>query len=615
MQTAEKKRKDTVIIKEIYDKVKKIFKITKPNILFLILSGICAIIGSFCQALGLGLIIPALNGLIDKTHFVGIMTIPVLGSIIRSMPFAHTDVNIFLFIMFLIMVVVCIEDSILFISRVLAARVTAKANATINIKIFGRYLAFARTLYDKISLGELNKIMGMSTCATNLIMWLNTLLIKACFVLTYFILMTIISWKLTLSVFVILFTVKQVTQWVSKKILLSAEKSTEENIKLSVCVWDMLNNNPLIKLYATEKKEQEKFAKTSKEVQRHSFNAKKKSEFLPAIIDIISTIGIVAIVCISVFLFFWRRDYSMGKLLVYFVVLRRFIDSVTPLSAMYSSFVASLPWTEKIFWVFDDSDKIFIKNGNIRFNSVEKAIIFKNVHFRYIKNIPILKNVSFTAEKGKTVAIVGPTGAGKTSIVNLLPRFYEYNSGSIEIDEKNIREFDLKSLRKRISMVSQDILLMNDTIKNNILYGVEENEIDTGMFDEAMRNARIYDFVMSLPDKYDTFVGDRGVRLSGGEKQRVSIARALLKNPDILILDEATSSLDAETEMLVQQAIEKAIKGRTVFVIAHRLSTIKNANWIIVLEDGEIKEQGKLRDLLDKKGRFHHYWALQKLFY
>ena len=155
----------------------------------------------------------------------------------------------------------------------------------------------------------------------------------------------------------------------------------------------------------------------------------------------------------------------------------------------------------------------------------------------------------------------------------------------------------------------------NRVIKNNIIYGLEENKVDMEMFDEVMCSARIYDFVMGLPDKYDTFVGDRGIRLSGGEKQRVSIARALLKNPDILILDEATSSLDAETEMLVQQAIEKAIKGRTVFVIAHRLSTIKNADWIIVLEGGEIKEQGKLKDLLDKKGRFYHYWTLQKLFY
>jgi len=615
MQTAEKERKDAVTIKEIYTKIKKVFKVTKPNIPFLILSSICATIGSFCQALGLGLIIPALNGLIDKSHFVGIMTIPVLGSMIRSMPFAHTDINIFLFIMFLIMVVVCIEDTILFISRVLAARVTAKANYTINTKIFARYLAFARTFYDKMPLGELNKLLGATCSCTGLIMWLNTLLIKVCFILTYFVLMMVISWKLTLSVFGILFTVKQVTQWVSKKILLSAQKGTEEGMKVSTHVWDMLNNISLIKLYAAEKKEYKEFSKGSKEVERHSFNTKKKSEFLPVITDIISSMGMIVIVCISVFLFFWRRDYSMGKMLVYFVILRRFIDSINPLSAMYASFIGALPWVDRVFWIFDDSDKVYIKNGNITFNSLKKAITFKNVHFRYMKNIPVLKNVSFTVKKGKTIAIVGPTGAGKTSIVNLLPRFYEYNSGSIEIDGKNIREFDLRSLRKKVSMVSQDILLMNNTIKSNIIYGLEENKVNMGLLDEAMRSARIYDFVMGLPDKYDTLVGDRGIRLSGGEKQRISIARALLKNPNILILDEATSSLDAETEMLVQQAIEKAIKGRTVFVIAHRLSTIKNADWIIVLENGEIKEQGKLKDLLATKGRFYHYWTLQKLFY
>lgn len=615
MQTAEKEHKDVITIKEIYYKVKKVFKITKPSIPFLILSSICATIASFCQALGLGLIIPALNGLIDKGHFVGIMTIPVLGSIVRSMPFAHTDINIFLFIMFLIMAVVCIEDIILFISRVSVALVSSRANYTMSTKIFGMYLTFARAFYDKSKLAELNMILAMSSSCTNLIMWLNNLLIKVCFVLTYFVFMTVISWKLTLSVFVILFTVKQVTKWVSMKIMLSVQKGTEEGIKLSVHTWDIMSNISLIKLYATEKKEYKKFTEISKELQRHGFNATKKREFLPLSIDIISSMGMIAIVCISVFLFFWRSDYSMGKFLVYFVVLRRFIDNVNQLSGSYSNFASSLPTIKKVFSIFDDSDKVYIKNGSIMFNVLEKAITFKNVHFSYMENIPILKNVSFTVEKGKTVAIVGPTGAGKTSIVNLLPRFYEYNSGSIEMDEKNIREFDLKSLRKKISVVSQDILLMNDTIKNNIIYGLEENKVDMEMFDEVMCSARIYDFVMGLPDKYDTFVGDRGIRLSGGEKQRVSIARALLKNPDILILDEATSSLDAETEMLVQQAIEKAIKGRTVFVIAHRLSTIKNADWIIVLEGGEIKEQGKLKDLLDKKGRFYHYWTLQKLFY
>ena len=208
---------------------------------------------------------------------------------------------------------------------------------------------------------------------------------------------------------------------------------------------------------------------------------------------------------------------------------------------------------------------------------------------------------------------MGPTGAGKTTIVSLLMRFYDCSPSSIFIDEEDIRNFTLKSLRSHIALVSQEILLFNDSIRNNIVFGLVR-DIGEEELIEVTKKARLYNFILRLPNGFDTEIGDRGVKLSGGEKQRIAIARAILKGAEILILDEATSSLDSKTERLIQESIDEAIMGRTAIVIAHRLSTIKNANKIVVLEEGELVEEGSLQELLERKGRFFEYWEAQKFY-
>ena len=234
----------------------------------------------------------------------------------------------------------------------------------------------------------------------------------------------------------------------------------------------------------------------------------------------------------------------------------------------------------------------------------------RNLTFGYSDNRTILDDVSFTLTKGTMTAIVGPTGAGKSTIINLLMRYYECPEGTIFIDDKDIRKLTLNSYLHHTALVSQETLLLHDSLRNNITYGLdnisEEDLLDT------VKRARLDSFVEALPEGLDTLIGDRGVKLSGGEKQRVSIARALLKGSDILILDEATSSLDSKTEKLIQEAIDEAVKGRTSIVIAHRLSTIKHADNIIVIEEGQCKEQGTLDELLAKKGAFHGLWEQQR---
>jgi ABC-type multidrug transport system fused ATPase/permease subunit len=258
----------------------------------------------------------------------------------------------------------------------------------------------------------------------------------------------------------------------------------------------------------------------------------------------------------------------------------------------------------------DDKDKEIISEGKEEFKGLKKGIKFNNVNFSYTDDVHILKNVSFSIEKGKMIALVGPTGAGKTTIINLILRLYDCAPKSIKIDDKDIRDFTFKSLRSKMALVSQEPIIFNNSIKYNIAYGFDN--VPKEKVIEAAKKAQLYKFIMKLPDKFDTIVGDRGVKLSGGEKQRLSIARAMLKNAEILIFDEATSSLDTQTEISIQNAINEAVKERTAIVIAHRLSTIRNADKIIVIDKGRIVEQGALNELLEKKGRFYEMWEAQK---
>ena len=245
----------------------------------------------------------------------------------------------------------------------------------------------------------------------------------------------------------------------------------------------------------------------------------------------------------------------------------------------------------------------------VELNSIDGNITFDNVSFNYNEEEKVLQNVSLSIDSGKTIALVGPSGGGKTTICSLIPRFYDVTDGSIKLDGTDIRNIQAQSLRKNIGIVQQDVYMFYATIRDNIAYGKEgatEEEII-----EAAKKANIHDFIMSLPDGYDTFVGERGTRLSGGQKQRISIARVFLKNPPILILDEATSALDNESERYIQHSLEQLSHGRTTLVIAHRLSTIRNADKIYVIEEGHIKEQGSHDELLASDGIYARYYNMQ----
>ncbi len=289
---------------------------------------------------------------------------------------------------------------------------------------------------------------------------------------------------------------------------------------------------------------------------------------------------------------------SMVGFLIYTIILG---TSFAGIAELYASVQRAIGATERLMDILEEPvEEVAVEAiGAIPASQqIEGDVSFDNVHFSYAsrKDFNVLNGISFNVRKGETIAIVGPSGAGKTTVTQLMLRFYDPVSGAITIDDKNIKEYPLSILRSQMALVPQDVLLFGGTIKENILYG-KHNATDEEVM-EAARKANANDFIMSFPEKYDTLVGERGIALSGGQRQRIAIARAVLRNPAILILDEATSSLDSESERLVQEALDKLMEGRTSFVIAHRLSTIRKADTILVLEKGELKESGSHEQLM-----------------
>lgn len=282
------------------------------------------------------------------------------------------------------------------------------------------------------------------------------------------------------------------------------------------------------------------------------------------------------------------------------------------ISNFYNTLITSLASAERIFDILDTKPDIVDKEGAIKMPEISGEVEFKNVNFEYEKDIPVLKNINFKVNKGQSVALVGETGAGKTTIVNLISRFYDIKSGEILIDGIDISKVEIESLRKQMGIMMQDTFLFSATIKDNIRYG----KLDAT--DEEIINAakavNAHDFIMKLEKGYDTEVKERGSRLSVGQRQLISFARALLANPRILILDEATSNIDTQTELLVQKGIAKLLENRTSFVIAHRLSTIRDCDLIMVVSEGEIKERGTHEELLALKGYYYNLYMSQYKF-
>lgn len=350
----------------------------------------------------------------------------------------------------------------------------------------------------------------------------------------------------------------------------------------------------------------EKINEEHKEISRSIFTRQELASPMSEFLGISVAVGV---------LFFggWLQmrgelGMTLPEFVVYIAFYWRVLEPSKAIANAYANVQRGLVSGNRIFAILDVASEIKNKENPIPIKEFKEDIVFDNVSFKYAQE-PVLKNISLTIPKGKMVAIVGPSGAGKSTMADLIPRFYDVTGGAIKLDGTDIRDYNQKDLISLMGIVTQEAILFNDTIYNNITFGMEN--VTREEVASAARIANAEEFILAMEDGYDTNIGDRGAKLSGGQRQRLAIARAVLKNPPILILDEATSALDTESERLVQDALTKLMKNRTSIVIAHRLSTIQHADEIVVLQDGKIVEQGSHHQLLNNKGLYSHLCELQ----
>lgn len=480
----------------------------------------------------------------------------------------------------------------------------------LRVQIFSHVQKLALKFFDKTPIGRI------VTRVTNDVESLNEMfssgivaVFSDIFVIVWiFVFMFSLSWNLalvTLSVIPILFY----ATFLFRKKVREAYRAVRYHLaRLNSYMQEHVTGMNIVQIFSKENEELEKFSSINNDYK----TANIKSVFYYAVffpfVELLSSITIGLII--------WygggeviQKQLTIGVLFAFLQYTEMFWRPVRDLSEKYNILQTAMASSERIFKLLDDNT--FIKNPNkpVELKNVKGEIEFKNVWFAYNSDEYVLKNVSFKINPGETVAIVGATGAGKTSIINILTRFYEIEKGSITIDGIDIRLLDKRELRKYISVVLQEVFLFSGTIKSNISLG--SDKISDEQIIEAAKIVGAHNFISKLPNGYDEEVKEKGATLSVGQRQLISFARALAHNPRILILDEATSSIDTETEILIQKAIEKLLVGRTSIVIAHRLSTVQNADKIIVIHKGELKEIGTHQELLAKRGIYYKLYQLQ----
>jgi subfamily B ATP-binding cassette protein MsbA len=427
--------------------------------------------------------------------------------------------------------------------------------------------------------------------------------------IVYLISMFMLSWQLTM-VSVLLFTLLGVgLSNLNARVRESSFGLSIANGNFTSTAIEFINGIRTVNAFGTQEFERQRYYKASDEVVSTSTKVIYIWTLVRPIAEGVATTVLVGMIILSFTIFVTNGSLQVASLLTFFFVLFRlvpFIQDINGTRSFLSTLQGSADNIKKLLITDHES---YFQNGKLQFRGLQRSVDLVSVDFGYDTDNLVLNNITLTIEKGKTTALVGGSGAGKTTLADLIPRFYDVTEGNIYIDEIDVRKFEINSLRRKIAVVSQDTFIFNTSVWNNIAYGIPESS-DAAVH-EAARLANALEFILEMPEGFDTQLGDRGVRLSGGQRQRIAIARALLRNPEILILDEATSALDSVTERLIQESLEKISVGRTVIAIAHRLSTIIKADKVVVLEQGRIVEQGKYQELLQQRGKFWEYHQMQ----
>lgn len=590
---------------------RKLFSFARPYYGWLLFSGVLMAVVTALDVFRLSAIVPVIDRVFTNKEIILTGNIPPFARDIVGRLNSLAPLSVLKIILIVMPIALCIRAVFEFMHSYIMSDVGQKVVRDVRNRIYDKLQVLSLDYFLGKRSGELvSRITNDVKLIENAVSYALTDLAYQSFEIVSFAVLTfVINWRLALLSFTVFPLIMLPVVKVGRVLRKLSKRSQEKIADINSLLVETFQGVRIVRAFCAEESEKTRFTRQTHDYYRLTMKGVKRMLLVGIGTELIG-------VAMALFVMYYsgtqvlQGTLSFGAFTLFMAALLSLIRPIKKLSQVNSILQQAVAASDRIYEVLEAQVTVKELPDARELSGFKNSIVFENISFSYPGN-DVLTDISLEVKKGQIVAIVGPSGTGKSTLVDLLPRFHDPAKGRILIDNCDIVALRLTSLRQQIGLVTQDVILFNDTIRGNIAYGrpgASDKEIE-----EAASQAHAHDFILHLPGGYDTVIGDRGMKLSGGERQRIAIARALLKNPPILILDEATSQLDSESEHLVQAALDRLMQGRTVFMVAHRLSTVRNAHKIIVLNKGKIAEQGSHSELLNSNGLYRRLYQMQEL--